>query len=141
MPTVEFGAIVWLAAPDQAISVAGIPSPQAVGSGVVARAITAAGISSAECAGNAAAIPGPVTVTVRSIASRETFGVVVIEVIVEGAHLSLIATHLKYKVSARYQKRYVGHTSKKISASYQKRYTSYVLEHEMLAAAANFAEV
>lgn len=141
MPTVEFGAVTWVAAPDQFVSANGIPSTQAVGAGAVARAIVAASIPPSERIGNATTTPGAVVIAVRSIASSETFGVVVIEVIVEGARLNLVATHLRYKVSAKYQKQYSAHISKGISASYQKRYSSYVLEHEMLVAAANFAEV
>lgn len=141
MPTVEFGAVTWVAAPDQFVSADSIPSAQALGSGAVARAIVAVSIPASARFGNTTAAPGTVAISVRGIASSGAFGIVGVEIIIEGARLNLVATHLKYRASARYQKRYAGHISKKARASYQKRYSSYVLEHEMLVAAGNFAEV
>lgn len=142
MPTVEFGAITWLAAPDQLISANGIPSVQAVGSGAAARAIVAASIPPSDRVGSIITTAGAVTITAYGIASSGTFGAVVVEVITEGARIRLVAIYLNGYAVAGYQKVYSGHISEQelMAASYQKRYSGYVLEHEFIAAARELVE-
>lgn len=140
--TVEFGAIQWLELPpEQTITPAGIASSGVVGRAALAFRIQATAIQSGQVIGTTQVIPAPITITAHSIRSGQNVGAVVVEVITEGARLNIVATHLNYKVSAKYQKRYSGHISNRVGAGYQKRYSSYVLEHEMLVVAASFVEV
>lgn len=143
MPTVEFGAITWLAAPDQLINANGIPSAQGMGSGAAARAIAPASIPPSDRVGNITATPGAVTIIAYGIASSGTFGAVVAEVITEGARIRLVAIYWNGFAVAGYQKRYLGYVSEQelmAAASYQKRYLGYVLEHEFIAAARELVE-
>ena len=146
--TVEIGAIYWfLGPPDQIIAPAGIPSGQAVGRATFGSGIVATGIQSRQAFGTTQVIPAATIITAYGIPSAQRAGVVVVEIITEGARLQLVAVYQNGYAVAGYQKTYLGYVlehelraANHIVAGYQKRYSGFVLEHEFLAAAAELVE-
>lgn len=87
--------------------------------------IAATAIASSESIGKSNVVPAAVTINAIGIATAQGFGLVIVEVLTEGARIALTAAYIGYHGTTFYQRRYKG----------------YVLEHEILAAATEPLEV